>query len=262
MLTIGIASQKGGVMKTTTATTLAAYFASQGLRALLVDMDNQGHSSLGLGQPKGRGVYEALMRHKRGEIGAREYQSLKDMIIKDVRPGLDMLQGSAATARAEQVIMADDHRETILRKRLREVHEDYDVCVIDIGPTVQVLSTIALYACRGIVVPVTPSSYAEDGVTELLRRLKALQEEADHAPTLLGVFPAMLTEGRIEGRELLAWIERQEFEHVGPAVRRSDEVPKAARAAQTVLEYNPKSPVAQDFTNLAQWVMTRMEASL
>lgn len=258
MLIFGIASQKGGVMKTTTATTLAVMYASEGARVLLVDMDNQGHSSLGLGVPKGRGVYEALMRHQRDGIGPREFAPLSTLIRREVRPGLDLLQGSAATAKAEQVIMGDDHRETILRRRLREVRDSYDLCFIDVGPTVQVLSSIALYACQGVIVPVTPGSYSEDGVSELLRRIEVMREHSDTAPALLGVYPAMLTEGRIEGRQLRKWIAEQGFKHVGPAVRRSDEVPKAARRGRTVVEVNPTAPVSADFKALAEWAATRM----
>jgi chromosome partitioning protein len=47
---IAIGNQKVGVGKTTTAITLGHYFAQHGQRVLIVDLDSQGHSALGLGQ--------------------------------------------------------------------------------------------------------------------------------------------------------------------------------------------------------------------
>lgn len=49
MKTIAIVNQKGGCGKTTTSVNLAAAFAEKGYRTLLIDLDPQGHSTIGLG---------------------------------------------------------------------------------------------------------------------------------------------------------------------------------------------------------------------
>jgi len=61
--TIAVMNQKGGCGKTTTCVSLAGCLAAEGHRVLVVDMDPQGHATLGLGvdpEEVGENLYEVL----------------------------------------------------------------------------------------------------------------------------------------------------------------------------------------------------------
>jgi len=75
MIVVSIANQKGGVGKTTTTVSLAAWFARQGRRVLILDMDGQGHVAPALHQAKGPGLYNVLVAERPIEQVAVEARS-------------------------------------------------------------------------------------------------------------------------------------------------------------------------------------------
>src|SRR4030065_2202508 len=65
---LAITNQKGGVGKTTTSVNLAASLAAAGQRVLLIDLDPQGHATMGSGIDKRdlqASVYEVLLGSKK-----------------------------------------------------------------------------------------------------------------------------------------------------------------------------------------------------
>ena len=87
MHTIAVVNQKGGCGKTTTTINLAGFLALEGRRTLIVDMDPQGHSTLGLLTDSARlskTMYDVFVHH----INGRETR-LPD-IIRSVHNSLDV----------------------------------------------------------------------------------------------------------------------------------------------------------------------------
>src|SRR5438034_2912137 len=87
MRTIAVVNQKGGCGKTITSINLSAFLAREQRRVLLVDMDPQGHATLGLltdaAQPS-RTMYEVFLPD-----AGRPPTGLGD-VIRPVRENLDV----------------------------------------------------------------------------------------------------------------------------------------------------------------------------
>ena len=83
MRIVSVVNQKGGCGKTTVSINLAAALAQEGKEVLLVDMDPQGHASLGLNvdpEDFDRSMYDVLM-HSGVEI---------DQVVLPVSDHLDL----------------------------------------------------------------------------------------------------------------------------------------------------------------------------
>lgn len=165
---IAIANQKGGVAKTTTAINLGAGIAAQGKRVLLVDLDPQGNATTGSGIDKSKvdaGVYDVLTEST--TIGA----------VKILSPtvGYDILAANQHLAGAEVELVEVDGRETILKRALVSVIDDYDFVLIDCPPALSLLTINGLTAAKYVIIPMQCEYYALEGLSDLVDTIKRIK---------------------------------------------------------------------------------------
>lgn len=251
MRTIAIANQKGGCGKTTTAVNLAAAFAEKGNRTLIVDLDPQGHSTIGFGYDPDKldmTIYDALLNVQVGISGITRGTKVEWL---DLAPSNVLLSG------AEIELTGIVAREFVLSEKLRMVRGKYDVCIIDCPPSLGLLTLNALIASTGVIVPVQVHYYAMEGLKQLFETTNIIKERFN--PCCVKILGVLLT--LVENNTLLSrQIQQQMREFFGDMVfdtviHRSIKLAEAPSAGEPVLTYAPGSRSAVEYKTLADEII-------
>lgn len=225
---IAFANQKGGVGKTTAAVNLADGLARRGLRTLLVDLDPQGHVALSFGLEKAPGIYRLVCLQNR----------LED-VIQPARPNLDILPSDKRTERAKREITLSDFRETILADILRSTQ--YDVIMIDLAPSLDVLHINGLVASDRVIIPTRLDALAVDGVKEILLTMGEVAQRG-HPFDAYHILPTFFDHTTRETLAQFQELARTFAAAVWPPVPQDTRVREAAAYGQTLEEYAPDTP--------------------
>jgi len=255
---IGVVNQKGGVGKTTTSVNLGAAIAEKGRKVLLIDIDAQANMTTHLGlssredppEPGGTPppeftLYDVLKGSK----------SMAEVIIERSER-LHVVPSSLLLSAADLELGGVVGRELILRRALEKVKGNYDVIVIDCPPALGLLSLNALAAVERVVIPVQSEYLALHGVRQLLDTID--QVRSIYNPTLVvgGVLICLHDSRKRLARAVADTIRNYFGDLVFDTVVRSNvALAEAPASGQTIFEYAPKSPGAEDYAALAEEVL-------
>lgn len=247
MRTIAIANQKGGCGKTTTAVNLAAALAERGYRTLLVDFDPQGHSTIGLGFESdhvGMTIYDALLDD---QSGVDSIAMVTKIDLLDLAPSNLLLSG------AELELATVTSRESVLSRKLANVQDRYEYCVIDCAPSLGLLTLNALFACTGVIVPVQAHYYAAEGLRQFFETANTIEERySPYSLKIEGILLTMVEKGTLLSRH----IQEQMRELFGDLVfdtviHKSVRLAEAPSAGEPIMAYAPDSNSAVEYRALA-----------
>jgi chromosome partitioning protein len=251
MRVIAIANQKGGCGKTTTAVNLAAAFGAKGKKVLVVDLDPQGHATLGVGcDPESftKTIYNAMV-----DLNV----PISDVIAPSKTLNIDIAPSNVLLSGAELDLATVEGREFMLTEQFKTIEDRYDVCVIDCPPSLGILTLNSLIASTDVVVPVQVHYYAMEGLKQLFETCEIIQEHFH--PCKVKITGLLLT--FVEDRLIFTrQIQQQMREFFGDLVfdtviHRNVRLAEAPSAGQSILTYAPESRGAQEYLTLVDEIL-------
>ncbi|MGF1466336.1 MAG: ParA family protein [Sandaracinaceae bacterium] len=241
---IAVFNHKGGTGKTTTAVNLAAGLAERGLHVLLIDADGQGNVGASLGIQGDKTLYHVLVAGLHAKQAA-----------VPVRRNLDVLTSNELLAAAELHLAEQPNRHRVLRERLGERVEGYDVVVLDCAPALSLMNQNALVYADSVIVPVSCDYLSLVGVKQVLKTLKSVRTLLKHEVRLLGVLPTFYDVRNRIGTEAVDALTAHFGERCLPPIRINTKLREAPSVKQTIFEYAPDSHGAQDYRGLVDTVL-------
>ena len=222
MRTISIINLKGGVAKTTSSINIAYILTARGYRVLLVDNDKQGDCSRGLNRrtSDGDGI-DRIMTANLGLLTAN-----MEVTMDRVRP-----------------------QQNRLRKALQQISDQYDFCVVDNAPDINISVINALTAANDVLIPVEVDDNTLEGMKELLEQIEEVKEELNPELQNVKCFISKyqrLNEAHTQGADVI----QDCYPTMDTRIRASAVVARSTFARIPVALYSPRSAAAEDYEKL------------
>jgi chromosome partitioning protein len=256
LITIAVATHKGGTGKTVTSMALAAAFAREGLSTLLVDLDPQGHSTLGLGIEVGDPPRKTL-RELLVEPPAAIAEVVVDTSIGSggTAPALRVLPSEIRVERQAQALFMRPRRELVLTKALAKLEPAPAFVIIDCPPSLGALTENGIAAADWVLVPCQMEARASDGLVDLLELVALLKGEAFERWRI--VYTRYDTRKTTTNRAVQGVLERAFPAHVlQTRIPQSEPLNQAQIERADVYAYAPDSKGAIAYRQLASEVVT------
>lgn len=177
-------NQKGGVGKTTTAINLATYVARLGKKTLLIDFDPQGNATSGFGIEKNQlenNCYDMLMQNCLAS----------QVIAATAIENLSIIPSNIDLAAAEVDLVSVPSRESVLKRVISSIRNQYDYIFIDCPPSLGLITLNALVASDAVIIPIQSEFFALEGLSQLMNTIRIVKQRLNPDIYINGVILTM-----------------------------------------------------------------------
>jgi chromosome partitioning protein len=251
---IGIANQKGGVGKTTTAINLAASLAALDQKTLLVDADPQANSTSGLGfDPKEieNSVYEAMVD---GVPAAK-------IIVQTEIKSLFLMPSHIDLVGAEVEMINLEKREEKMKNALALIKDEFDYIIIDCSPSLGLITVNALTASDSVIIPVQCEFFALEGLGKLLNTIKIIQTRLNTKLSIEGILLTMY-DSRLRLSNQVVEEVRQHFQNMvfSTIIPRNIKLSESPSYGVPAILHDAESKGSISYLNLAREIIDKNKA--
>ncbi len=257
MIKIAIMNQKGGTGKTTSVINISGELIRQGKKVLIIDMDTQGNatSNIKIISEPNKNMADAIIDSN---------ITINDIICHTIIDGLDIIQGGALLGNVfvtlQKMLMG---KETVLKRLLDKLPSNiYDFILFDCSPSLEsILNINVLVSTDYVLIPIRVDKNSIEGYATMLETIKEARETVNPSLKALGIFMTAVETGSSLDKEMI-----NEFPKMLPDlafktyIRKNIEVRKAPLTLQPLCFYNSKCIGSQDYFNLTNEILERLEA--
>ena len=250
---IAVASQKGGVGKTTTTVNLAASLATLKQRTLVIDLDEQNAVGFGLGlsrQQMESGIYDVFQGK----------QKLAEIIHSSSLPWLKMIPYGRGTLTDQfEKFVRQKGSAPLLKRYVNALRKSCDFIIIDCPPGMGELTIYALSACDSVLVPMQCEPLSLKTLTQILKIIRKVRRNVNPDLVIEGLLMTMYDENYRVAREVVQQVwntfpEEVVFRNVIP---RMEEFASAFAVGRPIITQDPDSDVSKAYLQLAREVLAK-----
>ena len=192
---IAILNQKGGCGKTTTAVNLSAALAQSDRKVLVIDMDPQGNATTGLGINKNNQtntIYSILTGDS----------TITESVIETSVPQLDIVPSNIDLSGAELELSKTIGPHSILKEALDGFVDNYDYILIDVPPSLGLLTLNSIVASDSVIIPIQAEFYALEGMADLLQAMELVKSRLNSPSPIKGILLTLYDSRTRLGRDV------------------------------------------------------------
>lgn len=212
MLVWAVASQKGGVGKTTTVASIAGWLQKENLRVLVVDTDPHASLTSYLGIEDDRLDQNNLFDLYAMKTPTRE--GVLRCITKTAHEGLDLISASMTLATIDRHLSGRQGVGRILARSLAIIEDCYDVVLIDCPPVLGALMVNALVAATTIIVPTQTEFLALKGLEGMVRTFTVMQRANKSVHFDYTIIPTMYDRRTKASVQSLSYLKTHYRDHI------------------------------------------------
>lgn len=253
---IAVANQKGGVGKTATSVNLGIDLARKGQRVLLIDADVQGDLTKSLGYKESDELTETIATIMVDIIEDNEFDWQKGILHHE--ENVDFLPSNIELSGIEVSLVNVMSRETVLKRYVDRMRENYDYILIDCMPSLGMLTINTLVSADQVLIPVQAAYLPVKGLQQLIRTIGKVHRQLNPQLQVMGILLTMVDYRTNYARDISGKLRAtygsqvRVFEHCIP---QSVRVAESSAEGKSIFRHDPKGKAAKAYEMVAEEVL-------